>query len=142
MMIIKDIKELEGSCYIEVLPGKYLNKCWNDSSVFFTEEDFALLETSIEKEFETYDHYAFNEIPKETWIKILRRLDELNLLLKEQPCIESLRSYVGFLYECTEEDFIKKYEENLERLKEMILDFKTWINEKLIDNEYISILGI
>lgn len=33
-MIIKDIKELEGSCYIEVLPGKYLNKCWNDSSIF------------------------------------------------------------------------------------------------------------
>jgi hypothetical protein len=51
MMIIKNIKELEEAVTIEVLPGKYLNKCWNDSSIFFTEEDFALLETSIEKEF-------------------------------------------------------------------------------------------
>ncbi|GAA0831184.1 hypothetical protein GCM10008915_10790 [Bifidobacterium pullorum subsp. gallinarum] len=141
-MIIKDIKKLEGSCYIEVLPGKYLNKCWNDSSIFFTEEDFALLEKSIEKEFETYDHCAFNEIPKETWIKILTKLDELNLLIKEQPSIELLRTYVEFLYECTEEDFINNYEANLKKLKVMILDFKTWIKENLKENEYISILGI
>ncbi|ANA82330.1 hypothetical protein C7121_23840 [Paenibacillus glucanolyticus] len=72
----------------------------------------------------------------------MTRLDELNLLIKEQPSIELLRTYVGFLYECTEEDFINKYQENLEKLKVMILDFKTWIKEKLGDNEYISILGI
>lgn len=72
----------------------------------------------------------------------MTKLDELNLLIKEQPSIELLRTYVGFLYECTEEDFINNYEANLEKLKVMILDFKTWIKENLKENEYISILGI
>ncbi|OPA73685.1 hypothetical protein BVG16_26685 [Paenibacillus selenitireducens] len=142
MMIIKDIKELEGSCYIEVLPGKYLDKCWNDNSIFFNEEDFAFLETSIEKEFEDYDHYAFNEIPKEVWIKILTRLDKVILLLEQQPGMELLRTYIGFFYRCSEEDFIKEYDDNLVSLCELITEFKTWINAKLTENDFISILGI
>ncbi|MCR8843330.1 hypothetical protein NQ117_06510 [Paenibacillus sp. SC116] len=72
----------------------------------------------------------------------MTRLDEVNLLLEKQPSIELLKSHIGFFFECSEEDFIKEYEDNLESLKELILEFKTWINEKLKENDYISILGI
>ncbi len=30
MRIIRDKEELEGTCYIEVLPGTYLETCWNE----------------------------------------------------------------------------------------------------------------
>ncbi len=31
--IITNKNELEGTCYIEVLPGAYKNKCWNEGSL-------------------------------------------------------------------------------------------------------------
>lgn len=34
MKIIRNKEELEGTCYIEILPGRYLGQCWNDTSSF------------------------------------------------------------------------------------------------------------
>ena len=36
--IIIDQSEMEGTCYIEVLPGQYKHKCWNSESIYFSEE--------------------------------------------------------------------------------------------------------
>jgi hypothetical protein len=34
--IITNKGELEGTCYIEVLPGPYREQCWNEGSLFVT----------------------------------------------------------------------------------------------------------
>lgn len=64
MKIFYKLEELEGTCYIEILPGRYKGNCWNKESIFFEEETFGYLERGIEMEFSKYDHFAFNEIPK------------------------------------------------------------------------------
>ncbi|MFZ0959301.1 MAG: hypothetical protein WAO35_00230 [Terriglobia bacterium] len=38
--IITTKSELEGTGYIEVLPGAYKEKCWNEGYLFFDEEVF------------------------------------------------------------------------------------------------------
>ncbi|MGG4345787.1 hypothetical protein [Paenibacillus lautus] len=57
-MKIYRLNELEGSCYIKVLPGPYRNRCWNEDSIYMDEETFGYLDSAVEKEYEPYDHYA------------------------------------------------------------------------------------
>ncbi|WP_179088476.1 hypothetical protein MKY66_11925 [Paenibacillus sp. FSL R5-0766] len=56
MKIIRDREELEGTGYIEVLPGKYLGQFWNEDSIYFDEEVFGFVEKTIENIFSGYDH--------------------------------------------------------------------------------------
>lgn len=140
--MITDQSELEGSCYIEILPGTYQGECWNNGSVFFTEETFAYLEASIEREVPAYDHYGFNVISKQEWARILKRLDVLAALLRERPSMEALKNHVNFFYGDGEEEFRQSYDEHIPWLADLIHEFRTWLREQLEMHEYISVLGI
>ncbi|MCM3038789.1 hypothetical protein M3201_03620 [Paenibacillus motobuensis] len=142
MKIIRDKEELEGTCYIEVLPGKYLGQCWNEESIFFDEEVFGYIEKSIENIFPEYDHYAFNEIHGDIWLVIIERLNRLVNLLDLNVTIELLKDHVYFIFGSSEDKFQQDFDNNAQRLREILIDFQTWIKEQLETQEYVSVLGI
>lgn len=53
-----------------------------------------------------------------------------------------LKEHIGFFFRCSEDEFIKDYENNIEELRELINEFQTWIKEQLKSQNYISVLGI
>lgn len=56
LKILHSRNELEGTCYIELLPGKYCGTCWNEGSLFFTEEDFGYFFSCTKTEYmENFD---------------------------------------------------------------------------------------
>lgn len=142
MKIIRSKEELEGSCYIEVLPGEYVGECWSEKSIFFTGEVFGFIEKSIKKEFPEYDHYAFNEIHRENWFKILSRLDRLINYIDEDVTIDQLKIHVYFVFADNEQEFQKDFDNNIVKIREIAEEFQAWIKEQLETNEYISVLGI
>ena len=79
--IIKDKSELEGTCYIEVSPGKYQGKHWEETSLFFDEEIFGLIEMIFERNVPGYDHYSMNDANSESWTKVISELKELSVFL-------------------------------------------------------------
>jgi hypothetical protein len=60
--VIRSQSELEGTGYLELLPGPYKDVCWNEASLFFEEDVFNYLEPIILLHASVYDHYAFTEI--------------------------------------------------------------------------------
>lgn len=77
MSWITDYRQLSGTCYIEVLPGKFQNQHWNPESVFFCEEHFGLIERIIARHFKDYDHFGFSDIDRASWLSIVSDLDEI-----------------------------------------------------------------
>lgn len=142
MKIIRSKDELEGTCYIEVLPGKYNGKCWSDDSIFFSEEVFGFLEKSIEREYPEYDHYAFSEIHKETWLRILERLNILVSLLDDNATIEEFKDHVYFVFVSSEDEFKQDFDNNVHKLCVLIKEFQDWIRVQFQTQDYISVLGI
>ncbi|WP_321872656.1 hypothetical protein [Burkholderia ubonensis] len=69
--IIRDLSELEGTAYIELMGGPYARKCWNAGSLFFKEEVFGLLEPAIARQIPDYDHFAFTGIGMTDWLSIV-----------------------------------------------------------------------
>ncbi|TGM01858.1 hypothetical protein [Leptospira jelokensis] len=131
--------ELEGTAYIEFLPGKYLGKCWNETSTFLDENTFSIFEDVFEETIESYDHYAFQELSESKFDVLLQslgmRLDEI----KE----DSLFSKSGRTLSLPERELIQKeIQSNKEGAIEVLERFIVWIQELKKQNIPLSILGI
>jgi hypothetical protein len=129
--------KLTGTCYFEFLPGKYQSKCWNDFSVFLSEEAIFVIEDLLKKSNKKYDHYNFTFYNKDK-INILE-----NELLKRLIEIKSTENY-----KIVEDYFVKEYykelNENIKNNKceiiEMLNGLINWI--KINKEDGITILGI
>jgi hypothetical protein len=140
--LIRERGQLEGTLYFEILPGEYQGQCWNEGSLFVDEEVFGYLEPIIEEHAPNFDHYAFVEIPRETWRPIIADLRSLRADLAEAENVEELRGRVAFIFEGSEEDFADHFEENRESLRELLGELLVWLEDALEKHEKISVLGI
>jgi hypothetical protein len=140
--IIYNTSNLEGTCYIEILPDKYSGVCWNTSSIFFSEDNFGYIMPVFEKCHKKFDYYAFNEIEIDTWKLILKELEAVKQYLSNNPDPRTLKEVLGFPFVYSEREFNEDYESNLLQLISMITEFQVWISEKSLTTKYISVLGI
>ncbi len=140
--IIHDKSELEGTCYIEIAPGKYQMKHWQEGSLFFDEEAFGFIEPIFERCIDGYDHYGMNDASKSEWIKIINELEDLNSTLSKSETIEEILGKVGFVFGGTRDRFQNNFEESKHKLIEMNKELISWSSEALNRHEYIAVLGI
>ncbi len=62
--------ELDSTGYMEIGPGKYSGKHWQEGFIFVWEDAFSMAEGIVIKYFKDYDHFGMNDIPKEIGISI------------------------------------------------------------------------
>lgn len=110
--LIRSTSELHGTCYFEFLPGPYRDKCWNEGSVFLEEEVFGLVEPIIARHEPQFDHFAFVNIRRTTWERIIAELDQ-----------------------------VSKSSDNRE-VSAMMAELVAWLREQLTHEQCISVLGI
>ncbi|EOQ89860.1 hypothetical protein LEP1GSC202_1324 [Leptospira yanagawae serovar Saopaulo str. Sao Paulo = ATCC 700523] len=131
--------ELEGTAYIEFLPGNYLGKCWNENSIFLDENTFSIFEDVFEEIIESYDHYAFQELSESKFDVLLQSLG----IRLEEIRNDSLFSKSGKTLSLPEKELIQKeIQSNKEGAIEVLERFTLWIQELKKQNIALSILGI
>ncbi|MBM7691306.1 hypothetical protein JOC77_000711 [Peribacillus deserti] len=141
--IINDLETFQGTCYVEIIPGKYSGKDWVKGSLFFTDETFTFFSKAIEKHYKNYSLWGISEINRDTWKLIVAELENLKLFLTNNPKAEDLNNQIEFLYlETTKKFFLGNLNQNLKDLVQVLDDLQLWITEKSKNNEYISILGV
>lgn len=140
--LIRDKSELRGTCYFELLPGEYHERCWNEGSVFLAEEVFALIEPVIARHEPRFDHYAFVGTQRATWERIISDLERVAERVRSAKSVGGLRGEVGYFFTTTEGEFAADFELNAEALVSLIGDLVGWLREQLREQQYISILGM
>lgn len=141
--IIRDLDSLQGTCYVEIKPGKYTGEHWTKESIFFTDETFTYFSSAIEKYYKKYSLWGMSEISRETWKLIVEELENLKLFLMDNSKADELKNHIGFFYlDSTEKKFKENLNQHVSDLVQVISEFQTWIIEKSKNNGYISILGI
>jgi hypothetical protein len=141
--IIRDLDSLQGTCYVEIKPGKYTGEHWTKESIFFIDETFTYFSSAIEKYYKKYSLWGMSEISRETWKLIVEELENLKLFLMDNPKADELKNHIGFFYlDSTEKKFKENLNQHVSDLVQVISEFQTWITEKSKNNGYISILGI
>jgi hypothetical protein len=140
--IIKNKSELEGTGYIELLPGAYNGVTWNEGSLFFQEETFGYLEMSLEKHAPDYNRYAFTEIKLGVWLEITQEWRALQLLLQHAASVGDLQDQVGFIFVGSEERFAENFQTNKTALAGVIEELCAWITEKARAYGCVTVLGL
>ncbi|MDZ4727502.1 MAG: hypothetical protein SH817_15195 [Leptospira sp.] len=137
--LLHNISELEGTCYIEFLPGKYTGKCWNESSIYINEETFLIFEDLFKEVLINYDHYSFNEMPASKVrllkVKLHQRISILKNLQNNLLNGETLSLQINEL-------FTQKFKSNQIEIIQMLENFYDWLKKIETQNIPLSILGI
>lgn len=142
LRLIENKTELKGTCYFEFLPGPYKGHSWNDNSVFMDEETFTLIEPVFQRRLSDFDHFAFVGVSKSEWHGILIDLKELNRKLSNVRGVGEVEPGLGFLFKQTEATFDEDFSKNVANFAQMIDQFCTWINSRLVEFDMVSILGM
>jgi hypothetical protein len=141
--LITKTSDLEGTGYIEFLPGTYQNLHWNEGSVFLDEETFGYIEPIIERHVPYFDYFSFNEIPGYIWVKIVDDLIELKVILTNAQSINQFEGSIGlFMDNISKVCFTKNFLVNKSNLADIIEDLTIWILEKSSEHGSITILGL
>jgi hypothetical protein len=67
----RESSELDSTGYVEIGPGKYAGKHWQDGFLFVWEDAFAMAEGIVAKHVPNYDHFSMTDIPKEVGRKVI-----------------------------------------------------------------------
>jgi energy-coupling factor transporter ATP-binding protein EcfA2 len=140
--IIKNKSELEGTVYIELLPGAYNGVTWNEGSLFFEEETFGYLELALEKHAPDYNRYAFTEIKLDAWLEVIQEWKALQLLLQHAASVSDLRDQVGFIFQNSEQCFAEHFQTNKDALASIIKELCDWIDAKARAHSCVTVLGL
>ncbi len=116
MPLILNKSDLKGTCYMELLPGPFCGRYWNEGSAFIPDEDFFYLAPFIESHFGAYDHFGINnEIDRDIWQRILADIDTA---LSDTP---------------------EKFSEDE---RDLACHISVWVRARLITHDRITILGM
>lgn len=138
---IKTKSELQGTHYIELSLGRYRRKHWEDTSLFFDEDVFALIEPIIVANVRRYDHYEINEVNAETWQAVIVDLKKFGCYLAAAGCAEEIDSRVLWMYD-SRESFNHDFQRNKADLITMINELILWVERNIGKYGEIAILGM
>lgn len=124
------------------MPGAYSNQCWNENSLFFEEEVFGYFENIISRHAPSYDHYAFTEIDKEAWDKIIKDFQSLESTLDQYQSVDDLRKDVGFLFIGSEARFAENFIYNKAALGRLLREVSIWISKESSQHRCVTVLGL
>ncbi|WP_237067923.1 hypothetical protein [Microbulbifer guangxiensis] len=140
--IIKDKSSLEGTCYIELSLGKYKGVHWEETSLFFDEEIFGLIEPIFERNVPGYDHYSMNDADFNAWESIISDLLQLKNTIEQSSDFNDISDQAGFIYSGTRDYFATHYQDCKMKLSVLIEELVNWASINIKQHGYISILGI
>ncbi len=138
-IIIKNRKKLRGTCYIEFYPGEYSGQCWNNESIYLSEEDIELILPAF-KYVNKFDYYDFIRIDEKNWIKIIKELNSLKLLI-ENDNNDDLKNYYRNHFSGNDFYFSSLARRKRSTLK-LINEFTGWVENELKTTKVIWYLGL
>lgn len=139
--MVTDKQELDDGPCIELLPGVYQGNDWNEDSVYFSVEVFALVEPVFEEVLSDYNMHAVTEVSISQLDILIERLDSLRNFVTRTTDSAQLNGRVGFFHAETEGDFQRDFGVNRQALEDMIAELVDWLAVQADACDAITILG-
>lgn len=140
--MITDKQELDGTGYIELLPGVFTGKVWSKNSVYLSEESFGYIEPVFEELMADFNRFAFTEVVSDVLPELVAKLRRLADFLTKVKGTDELNGRIGFVYAETEALFALDFSSNRQALVDMIGELCDWLEKQAGEQDAISVLGL
>lgn len=142
IQLIQNLAELDGGEFLEIFPGPYKGRSWNENSAYVEHKAFALFEPIIKKHAPQFDHRSNTAIPKESWVAIIADLQSLRQALADAKSMEDVQNHLGCRDATSSSEFNSAFQQNVQSLTALIDNLVAWLNRELESQPVISVLGI
>ncbi|MVO98141.1 hypothetical protein [Paenibacillus lutrae] len=141
MSYLLRLNQMKNQNYHELFPGVLTKGYRNAESVYIEDDLFVFLKPAIKNGYEPFECFHRFEIPKENWFRIISGFVLIREYLYNHQTTE-LTEYIQPHFQTLTESTLTKYLKNRVQIDEMIHDLITWIEEQLITNKCITLIGI
>jgi hypothetical protein len=139
-VVRQEPESLGSTGFVEVCPGRYSGRHWQQGCIFIWEDSFTVAEGILRAHFPDYDHLAMNDIPRtvgllvvEDWRSAARDLVEATL----DQSFEILK------LEGWQRDYLKEeLQERRTETSRMLLQLADKVSTYYKDEEWVSVLGV
>ncbi|MGO4698166.1 hypothetical protein AB4Z50_28185 [Paenibacillus sp. 2TAB26] len=135
------LNQLVNKNYHELFPGVLRKAYRNAESVYIEDDLFVLLRPAIKNGYEPFESFDRFEISREYWNQIKSGLVLIREYLLNQKKTE-LTEYIQPYFMTQTESFLNSYLENRVLIGELINEMIYWIEKQLIENEFITFIGL
>ncbi|PGK52167.1 hypothetical protein CN918_30715 [Priestia megaterium] len=136
-------QELQGTCYVEMQPGRHNGEFWKEESFYFTDETFSLFTQTILSYVPSYSLWGKSEITAETWLLIANELNKLAEYLETCPSLQELRERLELQNEPDIERLLTAYQQcGFSKVHNLLHAFSNWLTAQCLTHSHLTILGI
>ncbi len=140
IQLIETLAELDGGEFLEIFPGPFKGRSWNEQSVYLEDNAFALIEPIVKRHVPNFDHRANTAIDRDSWTAIISDLTALKLQLAGAKSLEG--AILSLRDDSIKAEFEADFQNNVGRLTGTIDKLVAWLNRELESQPVISVLGI
>ena len=138
--IRRESSDLDSTGYVEIGPGKYSGKHWQDGFLFVWEDAFGMAEGIVAKHVPKYDHFSMTDMPKEVGRKVIAEWREAADRLPAMT-VEEAQAALN-LQASYRERLDSELQSHRADVASMLRDLADACNEFYEREEWICILGI
>ena len=138
--VYRDPKTLDSTGYMEIGPGRYSGKHWQQGFLFVWEDAFSIAEGIFTRHFTDYDHFAMNDIPRDSGLAIASDLRYAAILLNTvdaKVAIELLS-----LPEWARADFSAELVKHRDDIQVMLNEIASTLEQAYQTDDYACVLGM
>lgn len=142
LTIFREIDQLEGTTYHELLPGPYLEKCWNPGSLFIEDDQWCDYLLPVMRCLPRYDCYQFLTYGREDWAVVLGELEKLRQILSAINRPDQVESELTLYSALAQKRLVLNFPDGVNQLHRSVGELIDWCRCALDDKGCITILGL
>jgi len=136
-------QQLQGTCYVEVQPGRHDGEFWKEESVYFTDETFSLFTQTILSYVPSYSMWGKSEVTTETCLLIANELKKLAEFLGMSPSLRELKERLELKDETDIEQLFTTHQQcEFREVLNLLYAFSSWLTAQCLIHSHLTILGI
>ena len=133
-------RELDSTGFMEIGPGRYSGKHWQEGFIFIWGDAFSLAEGIIRVHFPDYDRLAMNDIPREVGIRIV--IDLQRAAVELESANETAAAICLHIPEWLSEQFPLELASHRTAITVMLEELAGGLDRAYQSEDYACILGV
>jgi hypothetical protein len=142
LRLIHDKRELDGTAYVELLPGRFNGECWIEGSLFIAEDAFEYVEPIVARHVPSYDHYEVTDVDSGTWGRIVHDLKMASQRLESVRSDAQLEDVLGLPKRHTRTGSDALLKAKAAQIGKLLNDLCCWLLNQTRVREGVAIIGL
>lgn len=134
--------EFEGTCYVEIMPSKFVGKHFNKGSIYINDEAFGLFQWAFQRYIPRYDPWGEFNVTSLKMSKTASDLEAFEKMILEGKLMEDFKTFCRMATPWLEIQLERTLQRQRAELVASTHKIVQWIREQEKTTSHFAVLGV